>query len=271
MYDYQQPYASQQFGPQQFAPQGLGSMFGGTLGAAAGRGLGGLLGNANLGGRLGQMAGDFLGNLSPFSVNPYQQQIDPQQLAQQQYVQQQLAQQQLAQQQQQLAPQGLGSMFGGALGAAAGRGLGGLFGNANLGRRIGQTAGDILGGLSPFAAGPQGDSQQQAPLAQLQQLQSVRQQLEQALQQIQQQQAVLQQQVAAQQGGQIAPQSWISDALTQYALPVGSFIGTQFGNQPLGSAIGTVASQIGRLLPQQADPYGGYPQQAQYGGQQTLH
>lgn len=204
MYDYNQaygaqPFAPQQFVPQQLAPQGFGSMFGGLIGNLAGRGIGGLFGSSGTGGRIGQAAGNFLGNLSPFSVDPSQQ-IDPQQLYQAQLA-------------------------------------------------------------------------QQPPEVQMQQLQAFHQQLQQMLQQIQQQQAALQQHATAQQGDtQLAPQSnWVSNLVGQYAQPVGSFLGNQLGNPTLGNALGTVASQFSRLIPFQAGPYNPYAQQAQYGGQQTLH
>jgi hypothetical protein len=75
---------------------------------------------------------------------------------------------------------------------------------------------------------------------------------------------------------------WVANMVGQYAQPIGSFLGNQFGNQGLGAAIGGVASQIGRMLPFSADPYSAYQQQAlqqaqlqaqqgQFGGQQTIH
>lgn len=127
--------------------------------------------------------------------------------------------------------------------------------------------------MLPFSAGPQGTGVQQHPVVQqLQQLQVQQQQLVQALQQIQQQQAMLQQQLAAeQQGGQMAPQGWLGNAIKRVAQPVGGFIGGQLGNRNLGTTIGGIAGQIGGMLPFSADPWTTYAQQAQLGAQQTLH
>jgi hypothetical protein len=83
---------------------------------------------------------------------------------------------------------------------------------------------------------------------------------------------MLQQQLAAeQQGGQMAPQGWLGNAIKRVAQPVGGFIGGQFGNRNLGSSIGGIAGQIGGMLPFSADPWTAYAQQAQLGAQQTLH
>ena len=296
MNEFQQP-----FGQPQFAPQGLGSMFGGALGGAVGRGIGGWFGNSGAGGRIGEMAGNFLGHLSPFSVDPaaamgVQQQIDPQQLQQLQQMQQLQQLQQLQQQQQmqqlqgQLTPQGgfFGNLIS-TIGKPAGALVGNLTGNRHLGNMISDYSGYAR--LLPLGADPQGQQQvqQQHPMVQLQQLQAQQQQLQQLLQQVQQQAVMLQQQIV-QQGGQLAPQGWLSNAITQYARPVGGFIGEQLGNQGLGAAIGGVAAQLGRYMPASVDPYGQQfgnqlggqlggqftGQQAQYGqsgqfGQQTVH
>jgi hypothetical protein len=141
------------------------------------------------------------------------------------------------------------------------------------------------GRMLPLGADPQAQQPAQPqtpvqhPLVQLQQLQAQQQQLQQLLVQVQQQAAMLQQQIV-QQGGQVAPQGWISNAITQYARPVGGFIGEQLGNQGLGAAIGGVAAQLGRYIPASADPYGqqfggqlggqlGAPLSAQFAGQQA--
>ncbi|WP_312164805.1 hypothetical protein [Massilia timonae] len=295
MNEYQQAGYPQQFGPQQFAPQSLGSMFGAPLG--------GLFNNSGLGGRIGETAGGFLGRFSPLSADPsggLGAQLDPQQLQELQQLQQLQQMQQMQQQQGQLTPQGgfFGNLIS-TIGKPAGSLIGNLTGNRTLGNIISE--GSSFGRYVPFGADAQGQQQGQqasSPLVQLQQLQVLQQQLQQTLQQVQQQQAVLQQQVAqqgGQQGGQIAPQGWLSNAITQYARPVGGFIGEQLGNQGLGAAIGNVASQLGRYVPLGVDPYsqqqfgqqqfgqqplgqqfGGQQmpyggQQMPYGGQQTVH
>lgn len=177
----------------------------------------------------------------------------------------------------QLAPQGL---FGGLIsqfGKPAGNLIGNLAGNSTLGNVIGSGLSG-LGSLLPFSADAQGGGQN-VLMQQLQQLQMQQQQLQQALQQIQQQAAVLQQQLAQQQApqggqGQMAPQGWLGNIVGQIAQPVGGFLGGQFGNQQLGSTIGGIAGQLGRMLPFAADPWSAYAQQAQQAqlqGQQTVH
>ena len=133
---------------------------------------------------------------------------------------------------QQLAPQGLfGSLLGGPVGGLIGRGIGGLFGNAGLGSQIGQMAGGIGGSILPFSADPMQAYAQQ--LAQQQQLQQ--------LQQMQQMQ-------------QLAPQGLFGNLIGQLGQPLGSAIGGLFGQSGLGSQLGGVAGQLGRMLPFQADP-----------------
>jgi hypothetical protein len=156
----------------------------------------------------------------------------------------------------QLAPQGIfGSLLGAPLGGLIGRGIGGLFGNANLGRQIGQTAGGLGGSFLPFGADP-------VTAAYVQQAQQ--QQLEQQLQQQQ-----LQQLQQAQLGQQLAPQGMIGNLISQVGQPLGGAIGGLFGNAGLGSTIGNIAGQIGRILPFGADPvalaYAQQMQQAQQG------
>ncbi len=147
--------------------------------------------------------------------------------------------------QQQYGPQGIfGSLLGGPVGGLIGRGIGGLFGNAGLGNQIGQLAGGIGGSILPFGADPMQAYAQQ--LAQQQQMQQ--------LQQLQQQQQ------------QLSPQGWLGNLIGQVGQPLGGAIGGLFGQPAIGSQIGGIAGQLGRLLPFQSDPM----QQAQqaYGQQQ---
>ena len=66
-----------------------------------------------------------------------------------------------------IAPQSLfGGMFGAPLGGLIGRGIGTVFGNPNLGGRIGEVAGGIGGGLLPFGADPTGATDNTARLQQ---------------------------------------------------------------------------------------------------------
>lgn len=142
---------------------------------------------------------------------------------------------------QQFAPQGvLGGLFGGPLGGLIGRGIGGLFGNAQLGGQIGQTAGSIGGSLLPFGADPVSAAYAQ----QQQQQQLMQQQLMQ--QQLQQQQL--------QQAQQMAPQGWVGNLISQVGRPLGGMVGGWLGNQGLGTTVGTMAGQLGKLLPFGADP-----------------
>jgi hypothetical protein len=226
-------------GGQQLAPQGIfGGMLGAPLGGLAGRGIGGLFGNPQLGSQIGQAAGGIGGGLLPFGTDPVaaahaQQQLQ-QQLLQQQLQQQQLQQlQQLQQQQgqmgQQMSPQGwIGNLIGQA-GQPLGSAIGGVFGQPGLGSSIGNVAGQI-GRMLPFGADPIAAAYAQ-------------QQLQQQLQQAQQ----------AQQG-QLSPQGWVGNLIGQVGQPLGGAIGGIFGQSGLGSSIGNVAGQLGRLLPFGADP-----------------
>lgn len=273
-------------GEQQFAPQGfLGGMFGAPLGGMIGRGIGGLLGNANLGGQIGQVAGGLGGSMLPFGADPvsaaYAQQAQ-QQMAQQQLQQQQLQQlQQLQQAQmcqmmgqpmgQQLAPQGwLGNVIS-QVGRPLGGMVGGWLGNQGAGAAIGTMAGQ-LGKMLPFSVDPAGLMSPQNPfLQQHQQLLQQIQQLQQQLQQQQQQYAQLAQMISQQQGqqGQVAPQGWVGNLIGAVGQPLGGAIGGMFGNSQLGSTIGGIAGQVGRMLPFGADPMAqAYAQQAQLAQQQ---
>jgi hypothetical protein len=247
--------AGQQFQPE-LAPQGFfGSMLGAPLGGLIGRGIGGMLGNAQLGSQIGQAAGGIGSGFLPLSADPYQQLQQQQQL------------QQLQQGQGQLSPQG---WFGNAI-SQFGRPLGGLIGGIAGNQQLGSTIGGIasqLGGMLPFSAGPQQQFQQhphvQARVQQLQQLQQIQQQIQQQLQQLFQQQQQQPQpsqqqphtmQQAGQGQGQMTPQGWFGNALSQFGQPVGSFIGGLAGNQQLGNTIGGIASQLGGMLPFSVDPY----------------
>lgn len=169
---------------QQLAPQGwLGNIIG-QVGRPLGSAIGGMLGNAGVGGTIGGVAGQ-LGRLLPFGADPSimaQQPVQQvQQLMQQiQQLQQQLQQQQqqymqlvqsIAQQAQQgqqgqVSPQGwLGNLIG-QVGQPLGGAIGGIFGNQGLGSTIGGVAGQI-GRMLPFGADPlsQAYAQQQAQIA----------------------------------------------------------------------------------------------------------
>lgn len=174
----------------QLAPQGWFGNLIGKVGRPLGTAIGSTFGNANLGGTIGGMAGQ-LGSLLPFAASPgmvpphlQQQQImqQHQQLIQQiQQLQLQLQQQQqqyaqLAQaiglqapeQQAQIAPQGWFGNLISSVGQPLGGAIGGLFGNAGLGRTIGGVAGQ-LGGMLPFGADPVAQAYaQQQQLAQMQ-------------------------------------------------------------------------------------------------------
>ncbi len=249
-------------GEQQFAPQGFfGGLLGAPLGGLIGRGVGGLFGNSQLGNQIGQFAGGIGGSLLPFGVDPVQQ--AQQQMLQQQLQQQQVQQLQQAQLAQQLNPQGWFGNIIGQVGKPLGGAIGGLFGNAGVGSTIGGIAGS-LGRFLPFSADPTVLAHpvvQQQQYAQQQLIQQI-QQLQQQLQQQQQQYAQLiqaigqqqqQQQLQGQQG-QIAPQGWFGNLIGQVGQPLGGAIGGLFGNAGLGSSIGGVAGQIGRMLPFGADP-----------------
>jgi hypothetical protein len=205
-----------------------------------------------------------LGGLLPFNAGPAQ-------LQQMQQLQQ--LQQQAQQQAGQLTPQG--GFFGGLINQFS-KPIANTIADVAGVPGLAPVAGGLLqglGGLLPFNAGPQGAGPQ-AIVQQLKQLQAQQQQLQQALQQVQQQAMLLQQQLGGQQPqaqGQIAPQGWLGDMVSQYAQPVGGFIGSQFGNQGLGSAIGGIAGQLGRMLPLSADPWSAYQAQQPMAGQPTVH
>jgi hypothetical protein len=247
------------YGEQQYAPQGFfGGLLGAPLGGLIGRGIGGLFHNPGLGNQIGQIAGGIGGSLLPFGADPVQQ--AQQQMLQQQLQQQQLQQMQQAQLAQQLNPQGWFGNILGQVGRPLGGAIGGLFGNSGVGNTIGSIAGS-LGRFLPFSADPAVMSHPVVQQQQVQQQQLIQQiqQLQQQLMQQQQQYAQLAQMVAQQQGqqgqqGQIAPQGWFGNLIGQVGQPLGGAIGGLFGNSGLGSTIGGVAGQLGRMLPFGADP-----------------
>jgi hypothetical protein len=295
------------------APQGLFGSILGKIAAPAGGVIGGLFGNKQLGARIGGTAGT-IANFLPFAAGPQQagqvadgqQQLDPQSLgtlvsivrqavqAAQQGLQILDAVQKAApgllplalgpdqQQQQQaggqeMAPQGLfGSILGKVAGTAGGA-LGGLFGQQQLGSRIGNVAGQFAH-LLPFAAGPQmaGQGMGQGMDAQQQidpqSLANIVAMIRQAAQAAQQGLQILdtvhkaapgllpfalgpdQQQQQQVGGQQMAPQGLFGDILGKVAGTAGGAFGGLFGQQQLGSQIGNVAGQFAHLLPFAAGP-----------------
>lgn len=235
-----QASAPQQFSPQSFpqqqqqlAPQGwLGSMIGAPLGGLAGRAIGGLFDNPQLGGQIGQYAGGIGGGLLPPSAGPGQG----------------------------FGQGGQQQAFGGQVASQAWPGdlLGGLLGNIGI-VKTAITLLNSLAGLLPVVASalPPG-----SPIAQrLQQVHQVLQQLQQVFH-LQSQQGMqpqmlqqpFQQQQPQQIGqglqgqqaqGQLAPQGWLGDALGQVGRPLGGLIGGIAGNQQLGNTIGGISSALG--------------------------
>src|SRR5258708_26670359 len=55
-------------------------------------------------------------------------------------------------------------------------------------------------------------------------------------------------------GQQFAPQGFFGNLLGQVGAPLGSAIGSAFGQQGLGQTIGSAAGQLGRFLPFDAGP-----------------
>ncbi len=92
----------------------------------------------------------------------------------------------------------------------------------------------------------------------------------------------MQQAYAQQQMAQLAPQGMFGNLIGQLGQPLGGAIGGLFGQPGMGSQIGGIASQLGRMLPfqmdpmqqawvqQQQQPYGTQGQQ-NYTAGQTLH
>ncbi|GAB7189452.1 hypothetical protein NUM3379_01580 [Kineococcus sp. NUM-3379] len=117
----------------------IASTFGGTIG----RGLGGWLGNADLGERLGDTAGKIIeaipfsvlpDDLQPASAGPGGGGTEAEKLV--------------------LVPAGVVGGLLGSLGGLLGDAVGGLFGNSSLGRQIGDVAGGLARDFMPFSAEP---------------------------------------------------------------------------------------------------------------------
>ena len=187
--EQQQLQQLQQLQGGQLAPQGWFGNLIGQVGRPLGGAIGGMFGNAGLGSTIGGVAGQ-LGSLLPFDASPgaitpqlQQQQQQVMQQHQQLYQQIQQLQQQLQQQQQQyaqlaqliaqqvqqgqgqIAPQGWFGNLTSSVGQPLGGAIGGMFGNAGLGRKIGGVAGQ-LGGLLPFGADPLAQAYAQQQMAQ---------------------------------------------------------------------------------------------------------
>ncbi len=248
------------YGSQALSPQGFfGSLLGAPVGGLIGRGVGSLFGQSGAGTQIGQLAGGIGGALLPFAADPLQ--VYAQQLAQQQALQQQLQQlqqqqqlqqlQQLAQQQQlqqssqfqqpsqqQLSPQGWFGNLIGQIGQPVGSAVGSIFGQPHIGSQLGGYAGQ-LGRMLPFSADPM----QQAYAQQTYGQQAYGQQSPTQAYGLQ---------AYAPQG--YAPQGWIRNLISQIGQPVGTAIGGLHGQPVLGGQIGSIAAQIGRLLPFQVDP-----------------
>jgi hypothetical protein len=200
-------------------------LFGSLLGAPVGGLIGRGIGGLFGNAGLGNQIGQLAGGIGG-SILPFS--ADPmqayaQQLAQQQ---QQLQQLQQLQQMQQLSPQGwIGNLIG-QVGQPLGGAIGGLFGQSGLGNQIGGVASQ-LGRLLPFSADPMQQSQQ----------------------------AYGQQ--------QLAPQGLFGNLIGQLGQPLGGAIGGLFGQPNMGSQIGGIAGQLGRMLPFSADPMQQLQQQLQ--------
>lgn len=118
------------------------------------------------------------------------------------------------------APQGFVGNLISSLGPTVGGMIGGAAGNQQIGTQLGSLAGQ-LGSLLPFEAAPTAYSGLQ-PLASSPQA--------------------------------YAPQGWLGDIVSGLAPVVGGVIGGATGNQQLGTGIGTIGSEVGRLLPFEAAP-----------------
>ncbi len=191
----QQAYAGTYYVPQTaapgFAPQGFVGDALGAIGAPLGGFIGGRFGNAGLGQTIGGTVGGLAQRFLPFEAEPV------------------------------FVPQGFIGDALGAVGGRVGNWIGGRFGNAG----VGQTVGNVVGGLAqrflPFEAGPQAGTyyvpQTAAPV--------------------------------------FAPQGFVGDALGAIGGPVGGWIGGRFGNAGLGQTIGgTVGGLAQRFLPFEAGP-----------------
>ena len=251
-------------GPQ-LTPYGFWGDLAGAIAPTAGRIVGGVFGNEQLGGQIGATAGQLAQRFLPFQAGPtvdptqgygqinplvaqqvIQQQLIQQQIAQQQAIQQQIAQQQIAQQvmqqqatqAQQVTPYGFWGDLAGAIAPTAGRIVGGVFGNEQLGGQIGATAGQLAQRFLPFQAGPTVDpTQGYGQINPLVAQQVIQQQLIQ--QQIAQQQAIAQQiaqQAIQQQQAQQTTQQPVGPA--QQLAPYGFW----------GDLAGAIAPTAGRIV-----------------------
>jgi hypothetical protein len=265
MNDYQQGYLGAQ---GQLMPQGLfGGLLGGPVGGLIGRGIGGLFGNPGLGSQIGQVAGGIGGSLLPFGTDPMTAYLQQMQQAQQQ----------------QFTPQGAFGDFLGQVGQPLGNALGGAFGNAQLGGTIGNLAGQ-LGKMLPFGLDPMaaayGQQQDFSPQNIMGIPPAIRDRILSTLPRfpntgwpsfgslptaspnfqkllpfgVDPMAAAAYEQQLQQQQQQLAPQGFFGNLLGSVGKPLGGLIGGAFGNAGLGSTIGGVAGQFGRMLPFGVDP-----------------
>jgi len=276
------PFAQQgQFGQvaQELAPQGFFGNLLGQIGKPLGTAIGGAFGNSSLGGQIGSVAGQ-LGRFLPFNVDPVTAAYAQQQLLTQsppfvpgqfgqptpfgvapQFAQQipfgqqtpQFAQQgQFGQLPQELAPQGFFGNLLGQYGKPLGTTIGTTFGNPALGTQLGTIASQF-GRYLPFNVDPITAAYAQQQLTQQPQF----------AQQTPFGQPTPQFTQQGQFGQQLAPQGFFGNLLGQVGQPLGTAIGSYFGNPNLGGQIGGTAGQFARFLPFQAYP--GIPLQG------TLH
>ena len=118
-----------------------------------------------------------------------------------------------------VAPAGWFGNLLGSIGQPVGSAIGSAFGNQQLGSTIGGIAGQ-LGRFLPFSVDP----------------------------------------ATAAYGsygggyGTVAPAGWFGNLLGSIAQPVGGLIGGALGNRQLGTTIGGLAGQFGRMLPFEVDP-----------------
>ena len=136
----------------------------------------------------------------------------------------------------QVAPQGFFGNLLGHLAGPAGQGMGGLFGQPQIGGQLGQALGS-LGHLLPFQAvppqvpwggQPQFGGQFGPQLAWGGQF--------------------------GYPGGQLTPQGFFGNLLGQFAGPAGQAIGGWFGQPQVGGQLGQALGSLGHLLPFQAVP-----------------
>ena len=131
------PTASAVTAAPQLAPYGFFGDLAKTFAPVAGQAIGGIFGNSNVGGQIGNAVGHLAGFL-PFSAGP----MVPQTVVPHP-----------ALVQPQLAPYGFFGDLIKTIAPTAGQALGGVFGNSGIGGQIGNTVGQIASFL-PFSAGP---------------------------------------------------------------------------------------------------------------------